>query len=437
MRVRGRELRPVHRALAGAALAVLIVASVVILLRFSYGYYANPYTVSGVFPNAGMGIAQGSQVKYHGLTVGSVKSIHLDGYGARLELTIDHGTKIPADATADIEPNTFFGDEFVSLTSNETAPQRWLTDGDTIAHTNSGATISDLVAQGDRLLGAVDLDDAEKVLTELNQGLSGEGKQLGALLDRVGATTVLFHDTLTAQQQALSALARFTDAAKDLGPAINAVVGPSNALLVTFNQARDLYVHALTTFRPLADNLASLLSVNRPSLDTILDQGGNVVRALVAHKQDVADTIYGISEFLYTVAQSSSNERMSDGARFLYVKDMVLFSDVQKILCSIIATPQPASAPGAALLHQFQEAFLTQQGLLDCSAYVNPAPLPTPGGASSAPATSEPSASATATAPASPSQAATDDVYGQLSRPDTAQSMDLGRYLQLLLGGIS
>lgn len=433
MRVRARALRPAHRAIAGAALALLIVGVVVILLRFSYGYYSNPYTVSGVFPNAGMGISQGSQVKYHGLTVGSVKSIHLDGYAARLELSIDHDARIPADVTADIEPNTFFGDEFVSLTSNDPAPTRWLASGDTIHQTASGVTISDLVAQSDKLLDQLDLDDATKVLTELNQGLSGEGKKLGTLLDQVTAATVLFHDTLSAQQQALAALARFTDAARDLGPAVNAVTTNSNALLATFNQARDLYVHALATFRPLADNLASLLAVNRPSLDRVLDQGGNVVRALVAHKEDLANTIYGISEFLYTVTEAGTNERMSDGARFLYVKDLVLFSDVQNILCSIIGTPQPSSNPGAAALHQLQEAFLTQQGLLDCSAYLNPQALPTPGPASRS-STPSPTASTT---PANPSRAATDELYGQLSQPDTSQSTDLGRYLQLLLGGAS
>jgi virulence factor Mce-like protein len=421
----------VHRALAGTVLAVVIVAAVVIVLRYSYGYYANPYTVSGVFPNAGMGISQGSEVKYRGLTVGRVKSIRLDGYRARLELSIDHGTRIPADATADIEPNTFFGDEFVSLSSRGTSPKRWLGDGDTIHQTTSGTTISDLVAEGDELLGRLDLHDAATVLTELNEGLSGEGKKLGHLLDQAAATTLLFHDTLDAQQQALSALARFTDAARDLGPTLNGITGAANPLLATFNQARSLYVQALTTFRPLADNLASLLAVNRPSLDAILGEGGNVVRALVAHRKDVADTIYGISEFLYTVTEAGTSERMSDGAHFLYVKDLVLFSDVQKILCSIIGAPQPSSAPGAAQLHQLQEAFLTQQGLLDCSAYVNPPPLPAPGRGGGTTASASPTP---APAPA-PAQGATDAVYGQLSQPDTSRGVDLGRYLQLLLGG--
>jgi ABC-type transporter Mla subunit MlaD len=179
----------------------------------------------------------------------------------------------------------------------------------------------------------------------------------------------LFSDTIDAQTHALDSFARFQDAIKTIGPDLNAISANSNLALPEFNQARDDYTRVLATLKPFADNLADVLRVYRPDIDTILTQGDNVVRVLLARQADISDTVSGLYRYTLKFSKGASPETLPGGSKFAYFKNFVLFSDVQNLICASLAPPQP----GAAFLKPLQQAVLAGGGPLDCSAYFSQA----------------------------------------------------------------
>jgi len=67
--------------------------------------------------HTGNALVVGSDVKERGIIVGSVASVHSNGEGAIVKLSLSPGRvkDIPNDVTAQILPKTLFGEQYVSL----------------------------------------------------------------------------------------------------------------------------------------------------------------------------------------------------------------------------------------------------------------------------------------------------------------------------------
>ena len=101
------------------SLAVLfgLVFGTVTLVRLANGDFAGDYTLSGTFPRAGEGLHPGSAVVFRGVQVGRVSTISLYQNQARVTVLIEPSFKVPATATATIEPVNLFGAEQVSIST--------------------------------------------------------------------------------------------------------------------------------------------------------------------------------------------------------------------------------------------------------------------------------------------------------------------------------
>jgi ABC-type transporter Mla subunit MlaD len=165
----------------------------------------------------------------------------------------------------------------------------------------------------------------------------------------------------------------------------------------------------------LADNLASLLSTYRPDINILLGQGDNVMRVLLARQSDISDLIHGLYRYTLKFAKGASSEQLADGSRFAYFKLFTNFSDIDKLVCGLVA---PAGAPP-----QLQQSLAPLQAALgpqfDC-----------------APGTSA-SGTTTTGAPSSPStvanQMATSALSG-LGQPQVPQRTNVGTVVNGVLG---
>lgn len=424
------EVTKAYRAVAALALAVVLVAATTIGVRASYGFFNDEMSVTLMLPRAGQALHQGSFVEYRGVQVGKVHSIDLADNQVRVMVRLHRSVKVPADVHATVEPLTFFGDKFIDLTDTDGDQGPYLADGATITDAGLGDEVETLVAKLVPLLNGIDTTKLTTVLTEFEQTVrNGEGDRIAASFDEGVKMAALFRSTLDAQLTALASFNRFTAAIKDYGPVLNELSSTLNEALPVFNQARQQFETVLATLGPFADNLASLLSVNRPDLDRILSEGGNIVRVVTAHQQDLADTIYGLSRYLYAFASGISADVLPDGKHGAYFKIFIDSSNITDLICGLVANAPPQLA-------DLRQALFGQSGLVNCSNNVytvpgaNAATAPAPTTAPSAPATSNGTASST-----SPTQNLSNEAYGQLSQPDQAGSGDLGSVIGALLGG--
>jgi phospholipid/cholesterol/gamma-HCH transport system substrate-binding protein len=104
------------------------------------------YLVEARFANAG-GLNAGSSVLVAGVTVGRVKSIHMDplDYSAIAVLQIQSALKIPTDSMASIKTSGLIGDKFVALLPG--ADESYLEPGARITMTESSVDLESLIGK--------------------------------------------------------------------------------------------------------------------------------------------------------------------------------------------------------------------------------------------------------------------------------------------------
>ncbi|MEU5876075.1 MCE family protein [Spirillospora sp. NPDC047279] len=187
------------------------------------------------FGRAGQGLGTGTQVKVHGVTVGSVSRVTLTGAGrALLELRLDEGTRVPDTVTASIEPASAFGPKYVELKPGaHAASGPYLASGARITRTSDPRDLSDLLVTADSRLGAVDPKEVFTIVHTLAEGLDGQGVRLRATIDQSGVLLNVAYDNRANARRFLADGADLTGAVAGSGDEVVSITGDLNALIGT------------------------------------------------------------------------------------------------------------------------------------------------------------------------------------------------------------
>ncbi|MCU1498284.1 MAG: MCE-family protein Mce1D [Acidimicrobiales bacterium] len=178
------------RAAAGLALAALAL----VLPACSLDDEVSGARVSADFTR-GTGLYPGSPVRMLGIDVGRVTKVeNADGL-VHVEMRLDEGAKVPADASATIVPLTLLGERYVQVGPAYTSGPT-LADGDRIprSRTSVPAEIDELLRGLQDFIGAIDPDKASSVVTNLAEVLEGQGKTLNDLISNAAGTLDLLAD---------------------------------------------------------------------------------------------------------------------------------------------------------------------------------------------------------------------------------------------------
>ncbi len=426
-----RGLRVAGRAGTVAVVIAVAVAAVTVAVKASDGAFAGTYRVTGTFAAAGQGLHPGSEVTYDGVQVGRVGSIRLDHGRARIALVLQHSFRFPSDATATIQPQNLFGAEEVALSAPAGGAGPWLAPGAVVARTAISDQIGDLFAVADPLLSKVDAADLSTTLSELDQATAGEGPRIASGITVGSRLAGVLAGTIGAQLHALYSLAAFSAAVAPDGGAINGLAARANAALPAINRAENAFQRLLDTLTPLSADVAQFLAAYRPDIGALLQTGDNVTRVLVAHQSDIEALVRGLYRYVTKIALASSgSQTLPDGSTFAYFRTFVEFSDVNDLVCSLIA---PA-APSLSFLQPLQQALGASGSAFDCSAQIaafdslqhgSGAPAPAP-----APAAPHVASSSTAAQGA----AVAGQIYQAIGSPQVPLAHSLGGYVSMLLG---
>ncbi|HEY1635356.1 MAG TPA: MlaD family protein [Acidimicrobiales bacterium] len=354
-----------RRVVVALGVAVLTLAVVYRAVGGAYDFFSTAYPLSATFPHLGQNVHPGSEVDYRGVQVGKIKSWSLVDRQVQVRFTINPGFKVPAAASATLEPQSVFGSEIMSLDfpNGQTGP--YLPSGGQITHTATTDQVQDFINSTVPLFNAIDPGDLQTIISELTQASENLGQTIAQSIDTGTQLADLFSNTINAQINALDAFNRFQAAFTPTASNLNAIAAANNVGLPVFNQAEATYQSFLTTLKPLADHLAQLLSTYRPDINILLGQGDNVVRVLLARQSDISDLIHGLYRYTLKFAkvQSPPGELTGDGSGFAYFKVFTSFSDIDRLVCGLVA---PAGAPP-----QLQQSLAPLQSALgpqfDCS----------------------------------------------------------------------
>jgi len=404
-----------RRVVVALAVTVATLAVVYRAVGGAYDFFSTAYPLSATFPHLGQNVHPGSEVDYRGVQVGKIKSWSLVDRQVQVRFTINPGFKVPANATATLEPQSVFGSEIMSLDfpNGQTGP--YLGAGGQITHTATTDQVQDFINSTVPLFQSLNPADVQTIISELTQASENLGPTIAQSIDTGTQLADLYSNTINAQTNALDAFNRFQAAFTPTASNLNAIAAANNVGLPVFNQAEATYQAFLTTLKPLADNLAQLLSTYRPDINILLGQGDNVMRVLLARQSDISDLVHGLYRYTLKFAKGASTEQLADGSRFAYFQTFTSFSDIDKLVCSLVA---PAGAPP-----QLQQALAPLQAALgpqfDC------APGTSASGATSTGSTSSPSTVA--------NQMATSAISA-LGQPQVPQRANAGSVINGVLG---
>lgn len=252
-----------------------------------------------VWPDAGVsyaaivddasGIVERNDVRLNDVIVGHVSSIELDGLHARVNFELADDVVVPAETNVEIRQTSLLGEYFLALLPD--GPGR-LEPGSVIPleRTRRSAELETIVSQAGDLTAQVNIDNIDRILGTLDEGLGDDPAAVGELFETMARTasslgelqgdvvaTIDAVDALSARlapetDRLTTAIDRFADGAEALAAAddeIPTLVSQLNrataSLAGTLQRNRDRLVGATptirTTLQEAVDNLDNLASV--------------------------------------------------------------------------------------------------------------------------------------------------------------------------------
>ena len=232
--------------LAGVALIVASVIVTTLLVAKSTGRLEGFTRVVADLTNVGDGLPTRSDVRYHGLIVGSVNNVVPASFGkhdnlVNIDLVSEHAPNIPNTVTARVVPSNVFAVSGVELVDNGAAPA--LRSGDRIAEETKLPTVlfqttisklrDILFATGrgreDSTLGVMAAIGA--ATHDRRPQLLEAGAQLQRLVDQLNSVVATDTTSPSMLSALVSAAQGLQQTAPDLLDALHQAVGPMQALV--------------------------------------------------------------------------------------------------------------------------------------------------------------------------------------------------------------
>jgi virulence factor Mce-like protein len=423
------------RVLVVLVVVIGLVFGTVTLVRLANGDFAGDYQLAGTFPNAGEGLNPGSAVVFRGVQIGRVSTISLHQNQAEVAVLIEPSFQVPATATATIEPVNLFGAEQVAISTPHGADAGpYLPPGSSFAHTVSSDELGDLFAAATPLLNEIDTNHLSTVLGELSEASDGEGPKIAASIDAGTQLAGLLDNTVNAQILALDSFAKFAQATAPAAADLNDLNAEINQGLPSFNAEEADYEDLINTLIPFSNRLADLLSTYHPDIVTILESGDNVSRVLLAQQDEIGQVVQGAYHYFQKIAEGASGlNTLPDGSTYAYFNTFILFSDVNSLVCNLIAPP----TGGMSFLQPIQQALAGSGSAFDCSSELATFNALQTSSSSTTPSAPTTTSSSPTSAAASAGQAAANQAYGMIGQPDTSKPTTIGGIIDQLLGGTS
>ncbi|MFI0479213.1 MlaD family protein [Actinomadura sp. 9N215] len=183
----------------GRTLFVLVAVLALAVSGCSYTTAGAPkgdLTLTATFDDVQQLVA-GHSVKMSDITVGSVTKVRLDGYRAKVTLSIEDDVRIPKGTRAEIKVTSLLGENYVDLRMPPGASMGrgpFLASGDTIAQTSVQPAFEQVVGQAGPLIQALAGNDVATVVNAGATALDGNGQKLNTTVAQASVLLKMFAD---------------------------------------------------------------------------------------------------------------------------------------------------------------------------------------------------------------------------------------------------
>lgn len=207
------------------------------------------YRLTAYFDRA-VSVFPSSDVRVLGLPAGSVAAVEIDGDRVRVDMNIPSDIKVPADATAQIVPQSLIGERYIQLAPAFRDGMAAAEDGDVIEDTVIPVEPDEALAALKEFLDSLDPDGIGNLVSNLEEDLRGNGAGL------------------------------------------NSALGGLAQLVETFAENDDVLLRIVDSF----DRLTATLSTREQQLGEVLDAFAEASTVLAEERQSIEELVAGLAD---------------------------------------------------------------------------------------------------------------------------------------------
>jgi phospholipid/cholesterol/gamma-HCH transport system substrate-binding protein len=286
----------------GLGYVVVIVAFLAAVVLIYDKAFTHRTDVTLTTTSMGNALEEGSDVKYHGVPVGTVTAIVPAGHGARLTLALDPSVAktLPRTTTALLLPKTLFGERYVDLVAPTGAPATGLHSGSTIAQESSDEAVQlqDVFDHMLPMLQALQPQKLAATLGELAAMLRGEGDAIG---DDMASWAAYFQKInpevpqMTSDFAALGKVANeYADAVPDLLNALDTMTTTSATLASQQTQLSQVFA----TVTSAGDTTTGWMNDNSQTITVLSKQSRKALSAVAPYASEFPCLLKATADFV-------------------------------------------------------------------------------------------------------------------------------------------
>ncbi|NUR90647.1 MAG: MCE family protein [Nonomuraea sp.] len=186
-----------------ARLAAVLLALALTASCSTLGATTGDLTLNAVFDDV-QSLVAGHSVQISDVRVGTVTGIRLEGYRARVTMSIRSEHRVPVGSTATVAKTSVLGENYVLLSpppGRDLSAGPYLADGATIADTSVEPDIEQVTAKAGPLIEALGAQDVNAILDAASTAFAGKGDDVNKLIERTAEVTDAYaaarHDLAT------------------------------------------------------------------------------------------------------------------------------------------------------------------------------------------------------------------------------------------------
>ncbi|MFC4060010.1 MCE family protein [Planomonospora corallina] len=258
-------------------------------------------TLSATFDDV-QSLVAGHSVQIADVRVGSVTDIALEGYRARVTMSIEDGNRVPEGTSAVVAKTSILGENYVELRLPEgrdmnTGP--FLADGATIGKTSVEPDIEQVTERAGPLIDALGAQDVNAVLDAAATGVGGKGEDLNRLLRQATEVTSAYAESRRELARTVDALARLGDDLAAGSPELEKLPGNVEAATARLNHGRKHVKKTLRELTALAREVnATVYPRHAARLRTLLRRFDAVTSSMMRGKEDLKVLVARLQRFI-------------------------------------------------------------------------------------------------------------------------------------------
>ena len=284
----------------GYLLAIVAFLAAVVLVYNKAFTHSTPITLTT--SSMGNALQKGSDVKYHGVPVGTVEKVTPTVDGARLKLDLDPSIlkQLPATTTALLLPKTLFGERYVDLVAPTGAPAGGLRSGAVISQesTDKAVQLQDVFDKMLPMLQALEPQKLAATLGELAQFLRGEGDAIGDDLASWDSYFRKLNPQVPQMADDFAALGKVADTYADAVPDLLDALDTMTTTSATLASQQSELKEAFATVTSAGNTTTGFMDKNSQTITILSKQSRKALSAVAPYASEFPCLLKAAADFV-------------------------------------------------------------------------------------------------------------------------------------------